>query len=218
MQDITALAEGLARFHEAGRHFPERFDKLGLRGETDPADMLERSRILAQECPGCAQAVLPYQEWLAWAGGVLPDSAFEALPATVAHGDIQPANIIMGQGHVAAFVDLDWCAWRPRIYDLGFALLFCCAAHDAPIDGSDIWSLTQPPRLEKRVLQAFLRRYEEHAFPLSGAEREALPAQVALRWCHTRIMGAFKVPIEKRAAFLSRPPHDLRQLISDAFA
>ena len=212
-EDIAALATELARFHESGETFPGRFCKLGLRGETNPAQMREKVGELKAVSAECARAAAQYLEWLDWAEALLPDDRFSALPCTVVHGDIQPANILMRDGCVAAFVDLDWCAWRPRIYDLGFALLFCCTTHDTPIDGGDVWSLTQPPRVNRNTCRRFLDAYQKHTRPLSEDEREVLPAQITLSWCHTRIMGAFKVPVPDRAAFLARPPCNRTELL-----
>ncbi len=221
-EDVAALATELARFHESGETFPDRLDKLGLRGEADPAQMREKVGELeavsaecarATVCRGLTNCVVRYLEWLDWAEALLPDDRFSALPCTVIHGDIQPANILVRDGRVAAFVDLDWCAWRPRIYDLGFAILFCCATHDTPIDGGDIWSLTQTPRVDQNAFRRLIDTYQKHTHPLTEYEKEALPAQIVLSWCHTRIMGAFKIPAPDRAAFLARPPHDRTELL-----
>lgn len=212
--DLAALAEALARFHHAGESFRGRLSKLAPRGETDPVQLRAAARTLAGASRECARAAAPYLEWLDWAESALPGERFGALPSTIVHGDVQPANILMRDGRVAAFVNLDWCAWRPRIYDLGFVLLFCCAAHEQPIDGASIWSLTQPPRLDRTVSRSFLDAYGTHTHPLTGGEAEALSAQVVLSWCHTRIMGAFKVPEAERASFLARPPFNAAELLS----
>ncbi|MCX5758299.1 MAG: phosphotransferase [Candidatus Hydrogenedentes bacterium] len=213
VKDIVALATALARFHESGETFLERYAKLGLRGETDPAQMRGKAGELEAASSECSRAVMQYLEWLDWAEALLPDDRFSALPCTLAHGDVQPANILVRDGCVAAFLDLDWCAWRPRIYDLGFALLFCCTTHDTPIDGGDICSLTQAPRVNPNTFRHFLDAYQKHTHPLTEDEREAMPAQIVLSWCHTRIMGAFKVPAPDRAAFLARPPYDRTELL-----
>ncbi len=213
-EDTTALAEELARLHLAGETFTNRLSKLAPRGETDPAQMRAVGRELASASRECADALLQYTKWLDWAESVLPDDRFAELPSTIVHGDIQPANILIRDGRVAAFLDFDWCAWRPRIYDLGFAILFCCASREHPIDGGDIWSLTQAPRLDRASSRLFLDTYQAHTHPLTPGENGAMPAQIVLSWCHTRIMGALKVPEAERAAFLARPPHDRTELLS----
>lgn len=212
-RDVAALGRALARWHVAGRDFPMRLDKLGMRGETDPEGLLERAGQLAGVSAGCTEAVAPYRAWVERAAARLPDSRFGALPACIVHGDVQPGNILLDKGEVAAFIDLDWCAWRPRIYDLAFAIPFCCATHEQPFDSGDIWSLTQPARVDHALCQAFLRAYESDAPALSQDERGALPAQIVLSWCHSRILGAFKIPEGDRAAFLARPPHAMEPLL-----
>ena len=83
------------------------------------------------------------REWTMQAAEKLTDSRFDALPHTLIHGDVQPANIIIEDSGRAVLVDLDWCAWR-RASRLVFGLLMCCSHHAEPITGEDIWSLTQP--------------------------------------------------------------------------
>ena len=125
------------------------------------------------------------------------------------------ASSLMDDDGVIAFVDFDWCAWRPRIYDLAFAILLCCAKHETPIDGGDIWSLSQAPLVQADQARAFLHAYDGQGWPLSSEETRALRPQMILSWCHVRLAGAMKVAPEKRAEFLSRPPHDLGALFPD---
>ncbi len=212
-EDLQALAEGLAQFHRAAQGFNRHARKLGPRGETDPVELRAQCHELEAGSPECAQALKPLREWLAAAEITFPERVFTALPATVVHGDVQPANVLVRGGRVAAFVDLDWCAWRPRIYDLAFAILFCCATHETPIQGGDVWSLTQPPRVDADVVRSFVGAYERHTQPLIPQEREVLPSQLVLSWCHCRIGGAFKVSAGERTAFLSRAPHTLDELL-----
>jgi len=209
----AALGDALGKFHVAGKDFPERYDKLGPRGETDPLEMLDVAARIDRDSPDCTRALRPYRRWVVETSESLPAHHFEALEHTLVHGDIQPANILMADGAVAAFVDLDWCAWRPRIYDLAFALLFCCSTHEAIIDGGDIWSLTQPLTLQETLVRAFLNSYERRAEPLDASERHALVSQAILAWCHCRLAGAMKVPADKRREFLARPPDDAATLV-----
>jgi len=210
--DAEALGAALAHCHEVGASFPLNYDKLGPRGETGPSLMLNQAGEIERDSPDCAAPLLRYRDWIASAQQSLSDALFSSLPHTLVHGDIQPANILVHRGRVAAFVDLDWCAWRPRIYDLAFAVLFCCSTHETPIQGADIWSLTQPPRVEMRVVEAFMKTYQDRAPRLGNEEFRAFEAQVALTWCHCRLAGALKVAPDDRARFLSRGPHSVDQL------
>jgi len=209
---LKALGAAVAMFHEAGRGFPLRYDKLAPRGETDPVAILQQIDTIESDSPVCGPVLHRYKTWVSDAAEALPDAAFRNLPHTLVHGDLQPANILVNGDRIAAFVDLDWCAWQPRIYDLAFAILFCCSTHETPIRGEDIWSLTQPFTLGAESVAAFIQSYESCTSPLSESERDALRAQAMLSWSHSRIAGALKVPAEDRPAFLARPPDSLDAL------
>jgi Ser/Thr protein kinase RdoA (MazF antagonist) len=214
MDDVRATAQALAAFHTAGRDFPSIADgqKLGPRGETDPAELF---LLIDKLHPDGGEALNNYRAWTEQASQELSDDRFAALPQTLIHGDIQPANIIIDDGKVKALIDLDWCDRRPRVYDLAFAILLCCARHDQPIDGSDIWSLTQTPWVDRELTKEFFHAYAERGWPLSADEIDTLHPQVVLSWCHCRLAGAMKVEPSQRREFLERPPHDSAALFPD---
>jgi homoserine kinase type II len=205
--DAAALGAALAQWHRVGQEFPLRYEKAGPRGETDPQQLQERIAKIAGESPDTAEVLVGYRNAIERAAAALPGREYSRLPHTLIHGDVQPANILLQAGQVGAFVDLDWCAWQARLYDLCFAILLCCANHDTPFDGGDIWSLSQTPRLSSAAIERFLSSYESHGASLSKEERRALQPQITLTWCHVRLGGALKVPADRRAAFLERTPH-----------
>ncbi|MDO8587769.1 MAG: phosphotransferase [Armatimonadota bacterium] len=202
--DLRPLAEALARIHDAGRSFPLRFDKRGPRGETDPEGLLAGADRIEAGSPETRDCLASYREAIEQAAADLPLSAYSRLPHTLVHGDVQPANILMLDGRVNAFIDLDWVAWRPRIYDLAFALLCCCASHAEPVGKGDIWSLSQTPELDPAVLEQFLGLYQQHSAPLNDAEKRAFGPQTVLTWCHIRVDNALKAVAEDRISFLSK--------------
>lgn len=204
---IWELGTETAHFHRIGQSFPRRYSKLADRAETDPELLL--GLIDQLNCPS-AEAHRP---WIMNASRSLPDDLFFSLPHTLIHGDLQPANLLFLGQELTAFLDLDWCGWMPRIYDLAYAFLFCCSHHEKPIDGGDIRSVTQPPDFDQDAVESFLHPYQTQGGHLKDIEREALPAQVALTWCHCRLAGAFKVPEEEREAFLARPPGTIEDLL-----
>jgi Ser/Thr protein kinase RdoA (MazF antagonist) len=212
-EDLTALGVALARFHRVGADFPLRLSKLAPRGETDPGLLRKLADHIAEETAEAVSALAPYRDWMALALQELPDTCFGPLPHTLNHGDIQPANLFMKKGRINAFLDLDWCLWQPRIYDLAYALLFCCANHETQIEGGSIWSLTQPPTWTVESVPAFLSAYEYGWQPLSNEEHSALKAQMLLTWCHCRLAGALKVEAKDRKDFLARPPHTSEDLM-----
>ncbi len=213
--DVVALAESLAVLHTSGQTFELRHEKAAPRGETDPQRLLQRLEGLGGDESAGDDALVPYRRAVQRAEVKLSARAYAELPCTLIHGDLQPANILVANGSIAAFVDLDWCMWLPRVYDLGFAILCCCTAHDTPFDGGDIVSVTQTPRFVPGLIHAFLERYERCGTPLTAPERSALHPQLMLTWCEMRIDGAYKVPLQERAAFLQRPPRDLETFLSD---
>lgn len=213
MSQARALGSALGRFHAEGRAFHLRHDKIGPRGETCVLGMLDIATRIDREQAGCTVPLRHYRKWVVEAAEKLPMNAYLALPHTLVHGDIQPANLIMHEDHVAAFVDFDWCAWRPRVYDLAFAVLLCCSFHTTPIDGHDIWSLTQEPTISGKLAGALLDAYEETAGLLCSLERAALIPQITLSWCHCRLAGALKVAPDRRADFLARPPDCLEKFL-----
>ncbi|MCX6992675.1 MAG: phosphotransferase [Kiritimatiellaeota bacterium] len=207
--DTALLGTVLGKFHRAGSGFMLRYEKMGARGETDPERLSLNAKRLRNENPETGPVLEPYERLIAQSSHDLPPDAYRALPHTLVHGDVQPANVLMGEDGVRAFVDFDWCAWRPRIYDLAFAILCCCSSHEQPVGKGDIWALTQAPYFNAEATKSFLDAYEESAGALSGDEKKWLKPQIALTWCHTRIDGAFKVSREERRNFLSRPiPED----------
>jgi len=241
-QDTAFLGTALGNLHRSGTDFKLRYEKSGIRGETDPERLMANAERLKKDDPGDPLShmdgswrrddlvprpfglrsgrlqprprhydpgidpiLAPYERLIAQAMRDLPPDAYLALPHTLVHGDVQPANVIMGEDGVRAFVDFDWCAWRPRIYDLAFAILFCCSFHERPIGKGDIWALTQTPDFNAKATESFMNAYEKNSGALSDAERKYLGPQMALAWCHALVDGAFKVPIEERRNFLSRP-------------
>jgi len=203
--DAALLGTALGNFHRAGSGFTLRYEKIGARGETDPDRLLLNAKRLRNETPASGSALEPYERLIAQSAQALLPGAYLALPHTLGHGDVQPANVLMGADGVHAFVDFDWCAWRPRIYDLAFAILCCCSSHEQPVGKGAIWALTQAPDFNAGATKSFLNAYEKSAGTLSGEEKKCLGPQIALAWCHARIDGAFKVPREERRNFLARP-------------
>jgi Ser/Thr protein kinase RdoA (MazF antagonist) len=206
-EDVIALGAALARFHAAGKLFPLRYEKISPRGETAPAFLRKRLIRIEKESPETAAILKIYQKSIEENAALLTDEIYNALPHTLIHGDVQPANLLLHKSTFVAFVDLDWCAWRARIYDLSFAILACCAHHKSTFDGGDIWSLTQTPYFENGIVEEFLSAYQNHATALSAAEKTALRSQIQLTWCHIRLGGALKVQAEQRLEFLQRAPN-----------
>jgi len=203
-EDVIALGAALARFHSTGKMFPLRHEKISPRGETAPSFLRERLIRIEKESPETVSVLKVYQKTVEENAALLTDEIYDSLPYTLIHGDVQPANLLLHKSTFVAFVDLDWCTWRARIYDLSFAILTCCAHHKSTFDGGDIWSLTQTPYFENDIVGQFLNSYQNHETPLTIAEKSTLRSQILLTWCHIRLGGALKVEPERRLEFLER--------------
>lgn len=203
-EDVRILAEALAKLHEAGNAFQLRYDKRGPRGETDPQTLLANADRVEAESPDTAQVLADYRRAIIEAEEKLPLSLYSSLPHTLVHGDVQPANILVGNGRINGFIDLDWVAWRPRIYDLAFALLCCVASHEKPVGEGDIWSISQSQIFDAATVEEFLAVYQHHTLPLTNRENAALGPQMELTWCHIRVDNSLKAPPEERRVFLER--------------
>lgn len=203
-QDVITLAKSLAQFHHAGSSFDGRYDKLGPRGETDPDHLLRSIERARRDSPESGAVLDVHRQTVLESAESLTAETYDSLPCTIVHGDVQPANIIMAEAGVRAFIDMDWMAWRPRIYDLCFAMLCCVASHDRPIGQGDVWDLTQSPVFDDDLRTDFLEEYQRTSGPLTSAEEAALEPQMALTWCHIRVDNCLKVPRERRLQFLQR--------------
>jgi Ser/Thr protein kinase RdoA (MazF antagonist) len=90
--------------------------------------------------------------------------AYSNLPEQVIHGDCHTGNLLVQEGQVVGFLDLDHLWLGPRIYDLGYLL------------ADQVKSFTQNREQTSRWLQhlpALLRGYER-VTRLSTSEKEAL--------------------------------------------
>ena len=182
--------------------------------KTDPRRLTHRITELQEQSKEMATLLSDYHAAIELAASNLTDTTYSSLLHTLIHGDLQPANILMDENGIAAFVDLDWCMWLPRIYDLSFALICCCAERETAFDGSDIWSMTQPFFLRRERLRRFLTVYERYGERLSEIEKRALGPQLILAWCEMRIDGAFKVQPGRRLEFIQREPLDISGFFS----
>jgi homoserine kinase type II len=211
-ENAAQLGVALATLHRAGSSFPERYKKEEPRGALRSAALALEADKLAKRCPDTVQELERYRLWIRAGEAVLPDADYNILPQTITHGDIQPSNIITREGRVAAFVDFDKCAWRPRVWDLAPAVLYCCTTHAEAFIAEDLYAFTQEPTLQRDCVSRFLQGYELISGPLSPKEMAGINAQMILLWCHCRIAGALRVPIEDAVAFLSRGPLELASL------
>jgi Ser/Thr protein kinase RdoA (MazF antagonist) len=125
-------------------------------------------------------------------------SEIALLPTTkpeygLCHGDFMSGNLVW-QGERPAIIDLDFCAYCWRVYDLA-TCLWLQVRHES-----------NPRRAAQPIAHAFLQGYQS-VRPLSSAERRALPFFVLIR--HIWLLGGSAIPRSAR--------HGIAWLLGDFF-
>jgi homoserine kinase type II len=215
LNEVAAAGAMLARFHRATerlqphdrKDWPRYFDpktsakalkdarrrlKGGMSGDLTPYTAQEVVAVLDRlldEAQRCERR--------------LPDKAYWALPVTIIHGDWHPANLKFADHQVAGIFDFDWVGRQPRMVDVTDGLLFFGSTREQPLDGGDIWSLTQPYQPVWERMRVFMAAYRGH-MPLEQSELDALPDLLRQRALYNRIDPMTrKVPEDRRLAFLA---------------
>lgn len=214
--EIRSLAGSLAAFHQAGSEYrltspsPPPFEQFSLAAPGTPGsrridDPTCLRAAIAQIAGGLRGEELHAAEEMVGLADRVAErfggATYDGMDRYVIHGDLHPANLLFDDtGSVAGIFDLDWATPAPRLRDLADALHFFASAPVA--QGSDIWALTAPRRLDPELARLFLAGYHA-ALPLSPAELAALPWAWAARWLSMHTDGAYKVPPGERGRFLT---------------
>ncbi len=216
---LAAAARALARFHRAGRIFPDarrefpisQYGSLGIHQTShrleDPAllEQVYRNLTARPDAARFSRAGRTAREWIARLRREFPDPVHDRLPHTVVHGDYTLANLLFTpEDQVAGIFDLDWARWAPAVRDVADGMLFIAGTRHSPLRSGDIWSLTEPPDLEVRRCALWLSAYCS-VRPLTPAEWAAVPLALAARWLSVRAEGTAKVPDSAASEFCFRP-------------
>lgn len=204
---VCSVAENLGLLHKVGQHYSQEYVKSGYaRSEMSPDRLFEN---LSKSKDYLEPAVYDfYFSQLQIASQRFTDEMYDNLSKTIVHGDVQPANTIFSGSSLCAFVDYDWMARHPVIYDLSFAVMFFCGDRDYPIEGDDIFSLTAPFEFNEEMAKTFMQTYMQTTGEFPSELRKMFMEQIRLTWAHARIDGALKVPTSERNHFLSRSIKD----------
>jgi len=188
-EEIHEAATMLARWHLAGESLAPRGRKNWPR-YFDPHISLEMLKQTRQRPEAATPEILEIIDFLILqaqrALADLPDEAYWTLPQTIIHGDWHPANFRFRQHRLVGIFDFDWTGRQPRMIDVTDGLLFFCSRRHKPIDGSDIWALTQPAEPQWELMKIFMTAYQEH-IRLQPEEWAALPALMRQRWLYCRV-------------------------------
>jgi homoserine kinase type II len=182
---VRATGEALGNMHRALADFePERRNSLdhdGWRSLAEQCGPAELDKI----APGLAEAVVRELDYL--------DEYWpHDLPRSVIHADLFPDNVLMLGDRVTGLIDFYFSCTDIRAYDLAVTHAAWCFSDD----GTDFHA---------PISQALIAGYIS-AFPLSDAEREALPLLArgaALRFLLTRAFDWINTPAD---ALVTRKP------------
>jgi Ser/Thr protein kinase RdoA (MazF antagonist) len=125
----------------------------------------------------------------------VPDHVYWSLPTCIIHGDYHPANLKFSGEKVIGVFDLDWATRQPRVRDIADGILDFAAKRKKPINGGNIFSLTQECFIDIERSKLFINAYREH-LELTDSEFELLPYFMRARWLYSRISGMKKVKPE----------------------
>jgi len=117
----------------------------------------------------------------------IPDAAFTKMPETPIHSDLHAGNVKWEGDNCTGIFDFDWSKIEVRLFDICFALVYCCSSWRPEQDGI--------LRLEdcRYYLEGYNAQLKELTGlePLNDTEKEYFPMMIAaacqylINWCTT---------------------------------
>ena len=129
---IGSAARCLAQLHEAGRTFPRLLPSTAMLDANQALEIYYAVEKVIRELPHpeafdleCARAINAKISLLKHENFTWDDLAH--LPHTNIHGDYHQGNLIVStSGDITSILDLDCCAYQPRIWEILLALSRLC--------------------------------------------------------------------------------------------
>ena len=90
----------------------------------------------------------------------IPDAAFDKMPKTPIHSDMHAGNVKWQGDNCTGIFDFDWSKIEVRLFDIAFALVYCCSSWRPENDGI----------LRLDDCRAFLEGYNKQLKDLTGLE------------------------------------------------
>ncbi len=167
----------LAQYHLIVKHMPPPPD--AARHRYSPHSMMGLTEMLIkQDMMGDLTDMLSWYDLrAAKLRSRLSDSAYDALPHVVIHGDIHRDNVLFSGDKVAALLDFDQVAWDTPVADLADALVAFASVDKPKTLG---WGVFPGP-LDAERFDRVMAGYMSVA-PLSAAEINALPILLEVLW------------------------------------
>jgi homoserine kinase type II len=189
--EFRNLGALLARFHNFGVGFdPGKLAKAEPKIQhLLPAFVALFTRLAGRDVPGSAfhsyfNSRLP--DILANVKkNQIPDAAFQKMPETPIHSDLHAGNVKWQGDNCTGIFDFDWSKIDVRLFDISFALVYCCSSWRPENDGI----------LRLGDCRSFLLGYNSQLKelnrlePLNDTEKEHFPAmmgaavQYLINWC-----------------------------------
>lgn len=192
----------LAKFHTSTSYFNAR----GLKdwSRYDDPKLIKRGLDIVSKCNGIKEEKLFDYLYLVTKKleEKIPDHIYWDLPACIIHGDYHPANLKFSNGKVIGVFDLDWATRQPRIRDIVDGILYFAARRKKPINGNNIFSLTQECFIDIKRSKLFINTYRKYT-KFTDLELELLPYFMRARWLYSRVSGTRKVRSEAMANYFT---------------
>ena len=170
-EQLHVSGEMLGRFHQQLRQFQPQIQSAGPPLETEIFIQLQER--LSRLQPVVQKDLVSPTQINSWIHEVevLKNSVIalrdtQAAQNWLIHGDYRAQNLKFDSTGVRAILDLDTACSAPRLYDLGYALIF-------------FPSVYQDPPLTSNQRSIFLHAYESIC-PLSEVEREMFPSHLRI--------------------------------------
>ena len=171
LDQLRTSGEMLGRLHERLRQFQPQIQPAGASLETEIfiqlQERLSRLKPVVEKDPASPTQIdswIHEVEVLRDSVGAVHDTQYER--GWLIHGDYRAQNLKFDGNGIRAILDLDTACPAPRLYDLGYALVFFPAVYQAT-----------PLTTDQQFI--FLHAYESIC-PLSETEREMLPTHLRL--------------------------------------
>ena len=116
----------------------------------------------------------------------IPDAAFAKMPETPIHSDLHAGNVKWEGDDCTGIFDFDWSKIEVRLFDICFALIYCCSSWRPETDG--VLRLDDC-RAYLEGYNAQLKELGNGLEPLNATEKEHFPTMMSaachylINWC-----------------------------------
>jgi Ser/Thr protein kinase RdoA (MazF antagonist) len=203
--DVTAIKDVgcfLANFHLVSiTDYP--LGKEGMLREDHPDLLMPLAVSLQSVCTtkDDKNKILKIMDEIQFLRTHLEQRVYHTLPKAVIHGDIHPGNLKFRNSKVSAVYDFDYLSSQARIRDVCDALVFFASDRNDILNVDDIYSLTQPFRINCDLATVLLKAYNKIT-KIEKVEFQALPLILHSQWIQIRLRGSRKVPDYEKIPFV----------------